>query len=81
MTEEAKRREDSEVVPPGMSRAARIGWLMVVFLAIQSAVEYVLSLVLDKNLPIMVVINVTEASAIMIYFMHIPRLWREREEE
>lgn len=62
------------------SRPARIALLMALFLAVQTAAEYILALVVDKNLPIMVAINVSEAALIMIYFMHLPRLWRGREE-
>jgi hypothetical protein len=63
-----------------MSRPARIALMMALVLALQTAVEYVLALVLDKNLPIMVAINLSEAALIMIYFMHLPRLWQAREE-
>lgn len=82
MTEGPKRAQDGDAMPTrGMSRAARIGWMMALFLAVQTSVEYILFLVVDSNLPIMVVLNLTEAAAIMIYFMHIPRLWRGREAE
>ncbi len=60
----------------GMARAHRVALLMAIFLGVQTAGEYVLALTLDRNLPIMVLINVTEAALIMVYFMHLPRLWR-----
>lgn len=78
---DAQRERRQETAPPaGMSRPARIALLMALFLAVQTAAEYILALVVDKNLPIMVAINLSEAALIMIYFMHLPRLWRGGEE-
>ncbi len=74
-----ERREDAP--ERGLGREVRIGWLMALFLAVQTVLEYVLAQVIDANLPIMVAINISEAAAIMVYFMHLPRLWRGREEE
>ena len=65
----------------GLGREVRIGWFMALFLAVQTVLEYLLAQVIDANLPIMVAINISEAAAIMVYFMHLPRLWRGREEE
>jgi len=73
-------RRQQPAPPAGMSRPARIALIMALFLAVQTAAEYVLALALDKNLPVMVVINLSEAALIMVYFMHLPRLWRGREE-
>jgi hypothetical protein len=76
---QGERRQET-VAPPGTSRPARIALMMALVLAVQTAAEYILALVVDKNLPIMVAINLSEAALIMIYFMHLPRLWRGREE-
>jgi len=54
--------------------------MMALFLAVQTFLEYVIALTVDKNFPIMVIINLTEAALIMIYFMHITRLWRQEKE-
>lgn len=53
-----------------------IGWWMAVFLAVGTAVEYVLAVSISANLPIMIVMNVAEAAAIIWFFMHVYRLWR-----
>ena len=64
----------------GFAAALRVGWRMAVALAVLTIVEYAL-ITVTANLPIMVVVNLVEAGLIMIYFMHLPRLWRGREEE
>lgn len=57
-------------------RDIKTGWWMAAFLAVGTVVEYVLAVGLEQNLPLMIAINVAEAAAIMVYFMHLPRVWR-----
>lgn len=57
-------------------RDIAIGWWMAVFLAVGTAVEYVLAVSISANLPIMIVLNVAEAAAIIWFFMHVYRQWR-----
>ncbi len=52
-----------------------IGWWMATFLVVGTIVEYVIAISVDWNLPIMVFINIAEAAAIMIYFMHLPKIF------
>ncbi len=75
-----ERRRDPMVPRRGLTGPVRIGWTMALFLALQTFLEYVIALTVDKNFPIMVIINLTEAALIMVYFMHITRLWREERE-
>lgn len=56
-------------------RDIKTGWWMAVFLAVGTVVEYVLAVELEQNLPLMIAINVAEAAAILVYFMHLPRVW------
>jgi hypothetical protein len=63
----------------GRDRTKRVGVWMAAFLAIGTVVEYVLAVTVDRNLPIMVAINVAEAVAILWFFMHVHRAWRSEE--
>ncbi len=63
----------------GRDRTRRIGLWMVIFLAVGTILEYVLATSIDRNVPIMVVINVAEAAAILWFFMHVRRAWRSEE--
>lgn len=60
----------------GLVAAIRTGWLIFAVLMALVMLEYAVFLVLDSNVPIMVVMNVIDAGLIMFYFMHISRLWR-----
>ncbi len=46
-----------------------------------TAIEYVLAIAVDANVPIMVVLAVAKAAVIVHYFMHIARSWLDHEEE
>jgi hypothetical protein len=59
----------------GLSPAAT-GWLVFVALAVLAVVEYLVFLWVDRNLVWMVIMNVADATLILVYFMHLPRLWR-----
>jgi hypothetical protein len=52
---------------------------MAIFLAAGTILEYGIAVTIDKNLPIMVSINVAEAAAILWFFMHVRRAWRNEE--
>ena len=60
--------------------AYRTGWWVFLVLIALTVLEYVVALVMDANLPVMVVMNVVDAGLIMYYFMHISRVWRSPEE-
>ena len=64
-----------------MAAYARTGWLVFAVLIVLVALEYVIFLVLDTNLPIMVAMNIADAALIMYYFMHVSRIWRRDEKE
>jgi hypothetical protein len=53
----------------------RVGWWMAVFLVIGTIFEYGIAVTIDWNLPVMVAINIAEAAAIMVYFMHLPKIF------
>jgi len=57
----------------------RLGLYVLVTLVVLTVVEYVVALQVDKNLPIMIVMNIADAALIMVFFMHLPRLWREED--
>jgi caa(3)-type oxidase subunit IV len=59
----------------------RIGWLVFIALAVLTIVEFAFAVVVDANLPILVVIAIMKAGLIMYYFMHLLRIWRTGEEE
>lgn len=60
-------------------RSILAGWWVVLFLVAGTVVEYIIAVNLKANFPIMVLMNVAEAAAIMVYFMHVSRLWRHGE--
>jgi caa(3)-type oxidase subunit IV len=60
--------------------AYRTGWWVFLVLIALTVLEYIVALVMDANLPVMVVMNVVDAGLIMYYFMHVRRLWRRTEE-
>ncbi len=74
MQEERRRR-----LLLGLATPEQVTWFMVAWLGVQTVVEYVLAQVLEANLPIMLLINILEAAAIVYFFQHIYRLWREDE--
>ncbi len=60
-------------------KTKRVGLWMAVFLAASTIVEYALAISIDRNLPIMVAINIAEAAAILWFFMHVRRAWRSED--
>ena len=81
MSEEFLSRLDKQAREwaEGRDRTKRIGLRMVIFLAVGTILEYVLAVSIDRNLPIMIAINVAEAVAILWFFMHVHRAWRSEE--
>ncbi len=81
MSEEFLSRLDKQAREwaEGRDKTRRVGLWMAVFLAVGTIVEYVLAISIDRNLPIMVAINVAEAAAILWFFMHVYRAWRSEE--
>lgn len=58
---------------------AAVGVVVLAVLMVLVVLEYLAFLWIDRNLPLMVAMNVADAALIMVYFMHLPRLWREEE--
>jgi len=81
MSEEFLRRLDKQACEwaEGRHRTKRVGLWMAVFLAVGTVLEYVLGVTIDRNLPIMLAINIAEAAAILWFFMHVRRAWRSEE--
>ncbi len=81
MSEEFLSRLDKQARDwaEGRDRTKRIGAWMVIYLAVGTILEYGIAMTVDKSLPIMVVINVAEAAAIIWFFMHVRRAWRSGE--
>ena len=81
MSEEFLSRLDKQAREwaQGRDRTKRVGLWMVIFLAVGTVAEYGLAISIDRNLPIMIAINVTEAAAIIWFFMHVRRAWRSGE--
>ncbi len=81
MSEEFLSRLDKQAREwaEGRDRTKRIGLWMVISLVVGTIIEYAIAITVSKNLPIMVVINVVEAAAIMWFFMHVARVWRGEE--
>jgi len=81
MSEEFLNRLDKQAREwaEGRDRTKRVGLWMAVFLAAGTILEYGIAVTIDKNLPIMVSINVAEAAAILWFFMHVRRAWRNEE--
>ncbi len=81
MSEEFLSRLDKQAREwaEGRDRTRRVGLWMVVFLAVGTIMEYAIALTIDRNVPIMVAINVAEAAAILWFFMHVRRAWRSEE--
>ena len=73
---------DAQPVEGGSrSRAFRIGVVVVALLIVLAILEYVVGAVMTtKNLPVMIAMNIVDAGLIMVYFMHMPRLWRRGED-
>lgn len=57
------------------------GWMVFLFLAVLTVVEYIIAVSLDWNLPIIMGIAVLKAVLIIYYFMHIARLWLSARED
>ncbi len=76
-----ERHEDQRTpsVREGSGRV-RTGWVVFLWLAVLTAVEFVVAVTVDANLPIMVVIALLKAGLIVYYFMRVRRIWRGEEE-
>ncbi len=58
---------------------AGLGLVVLAALVILTVLEYFLARAVSKNLPIMIVMNVADAALIMVFFMHLPRLWGKED--
>ncbi len=81
MSEEFLNRLDKQAREwaEGRDRTKRVGLWMAIFLAAGTILEYGIAVTIDRNLPIMVSINIAEAAAILWFFMHVRRAWRNEE--
>ena len=80
MRESAEREEYRH--KRARARTTRVAWTMAAFLLLATVLEYIIAVNVKQNVPIMVAMNLPEAAAIAIYFMHVSRAWRSdgREE-
>ena len=76
------RPDESQTASPSSERSGplRTGWVVFLWLAVLTAVEFIIAVTIDANLPIMIVIALMKAGLIMHYFMHLLRIWRGGEE-
>jgi hypothetical protein len=81
MSEEFLSRLDKQAREwaEGRHRTKRVALWMAIFLAVGTVLEYGLAITIDRNLPIMIAINIAEAAAILWFFMHVRRAWRSEE--
>jgi hypothetical protein len=59
------------------SVAFRRGMYVFLFLAVMTAVEYVVAISSFNSMVLLFIIALLKAAAIVQYFMHVYRLWRE----
>ncbi len=83
MSEQPERRETAHVTESTRQSSDSMRTGVVVFAVLMALVllEFVVAIVMDRNLVVMVVMNVIDAAIIMYYFMHVTRLWRSGREE
>ncbi len=67
------------MLPGERTGPARIGVTVFLTLMALTIIEYVVSRVLTRNLPVMIVMNIIDAGLIVYFFMHVVRLWRGKE--
>ena len=61
----------------GKSKRMRVGWLVFAGLAVLTAVEFWLSVVVRPATPYLVATSAVKAALIIHYFMHVSQLWRQ----
>ena len=57
--------------------AFRIGWMVFIALAVLTVVEYIISVSALYSMVLLWIIALLKAAAIVYFFMHVTRLWRE----
>ncbi len=82
MKDRLGKGQKNSILPPPWGTAGPLltGWTVLLILMVLVLLEYVAAIYMDRNLPLMVAMNVIDAGLIMYYFMHVARLWRRREE-
>jgi cytochrome c oxidase subunit IV len=68
---------------PGASQTnpVTLGLVVFVLLMALTVLEYFIFLWMDRNLHVMIAMNIADAALIIVYFMHLPRVWRTREHD
>ncbi len=61
----------------GLRTHRQVAVFMALFLLALTVLEYLVGQVMTVNVPVLLAINLAEAAAIMYYFQHVYRLWRE----
>ncbi|HXG42264.1 MAG TPA: hypothetical protein VNL95_06010 [Dehalococcoidia bacterium] len=61
----------------GLQGPRQVARFMLAFLLAQTVAEYAIAQAMAANVPLLLLINVLEAAAIVYYFQHVYRLWRE----
>jgi len=54
----------------------RVGWNIIITLAVLTIVEFVISVYLKPSTPYLIVTALVKAWLIVSYFMHITQVWR-----
>jgi hypothetical protein len=67
-----------EELAPERKKAKRVGLIMLVVLAILTVAEIVVSLGLN-SVALLFIVNILEAAAILVVFMHIKSVWSSKE--
>ena len=78
---EGEREAPATTPAPETSGPLGTGWMVFLLLAVLTAVEFVLAVTIDANLPILVVLALAKAGLIVHYFMHLMRVWRSDQED
>jgi hypothetical protein len=59
-------------------KGSRVGYMMLVVLAILTVAEIVVALALN-SVALLFIVNILEAAAIMVVFMHVKSVWSSKE--
>ena len=82
MTDRREDQGENQRMPSVRESNGRVrtGWVVFLWLAVLTAVEFIVAVTVDANLLIMVGIALLKAGLIVYYFMRVFRIWRGEEE-
>jgi cytochrome c oxidase subunit IV len=79
-----RRNGSSKGASPAVARQTNpvtLGLVVFALLVALTVLEYFVFLWMDRNLHIMIAMNIADAALILVYFMHLPRVWRNKEHD